>query len=130
MSLNCLICQHRSNSNNYREYCAKEENCKERVGTSCSGISPAYYDEIKSDHEPTSLVIAKNKINKGHRRLKTIDSPYRATAFESDNDEPKLVRSSGVRRNWSFKDIYSTGILTESENGLEKFLNYTKGASI
>ncbi|KAG4188323.1 hypothetical protein ERO13_A08G156500v2 [Gossypium hirsutum] len=105
MSLNCLICQHRSNSNNYREYCAKEKNCKERVGTSCSGISPTYYNEIKSDHEPTSLVIAKNKINKGHRRLKTIDSPYGATAFESDNDEPKLVRSSGVRRNWSFKDM-------------------------
>lgn len=104
MSLNCLICQHRSNSNNDRDSCAEEKDRKKRVGTNCSGISPAYYDEIKSAHEPTSLAIAKKKMNNGHRRLKTIGSPYGATGFVSDEEEPKLVRSSGVRRNWSFKE--------------------------
>ncbi|XWS49564.1 hypothetical protein CRYUN_Cryun12cG0013900 [Craigia yunnanensis] len=109
MNLNCLTSQvlRRTDSNNDRD-CGKEKDsrkfCCIMVERSWSGnISPAAYEQIRST-EPMSLLPSK-KIKKGHRRLNTIDTTYGAVAFEADDGEPRLVRSSGMRRDWSFEDL-------------------------
>lgn len=81
--------------------------CCIRVDRSWSGnLSPASYEQIRS--EPMSVVISKKKkIKKGHRRLNTIDTTYGAAvavAFEADA-APRLARSSGMRRDWSFENL-------------------------
>lgn len=41
---------------------------------------------------------------KNHQRLKNMET----MAFKGC-DEPKLVRSSGMRRDWNFKDLKTSG---------------------
>ncbi|XP_022738654.1 uncharacterized protein LOC111291275 [Durio zibethinus] len=107
MSLNCLTRQvlQRTDSNNHRDHCVKEKDSRKFCGI---GIDRSWsgniYEQIRSDHDPMSVVPSK-KIKKGHhRRLNTIDTTYGAVAFEADG-EPRLVRSCGMRRDWSFENL-------------------------
>ncbi|KAK8691001.1 hypothetical protein V6N13_074522 [Hibiscus sabdariffa] len=105
MSLNCLNCQilKRTASNNGRDPCAKENNRRKIASNdrSKSEISPAAYEQFRSEESMMSAISSK----KGHhRRLKTIDTTYRTVAFEADGN-PKLVRSPGMRRDWSFEKM-------------------------
>ncbi|XWS62150.1 hypothetical protein CRYUN_Cryun07bG0186300 [Craigia yunnanensis] len=101
MSLNCLTCQvlRRTGSNNDRDHCGKENDSRKFCWS--GNLSPAAYEQIRS--KPMSAVPSK-KIKKGHRRLKTIDTTYGAVTLEDDG-EPRLVRSCGMRRDWSFENL-------------------------
>lgn len=70
-------------------------------------ISPGGFERIRStDDQPMSVVPSKKMKKGGHRRLNTIATTYGAVGFEADVDgEPRLVRSSGMRRDWSFEDL-------------------------
>ncbi|XP_022717777.1 uncharacterized protein LOC111276252 isoform X3 [Durio zibethinus] len=93
----------RTDSNKDREHCGEEKdsrkNCSKTVDRSWSGnLGPAAYEEIRS--EPLMSVAPRKKIKKGgHRRLNTIDTTYGAEG------EPRLVRSCGMRRDWSFENL-------------------------
>ncbi|GMJ16070.1 hypothetical protein like AT2G35215 [Hibiscus trionum] len=105
MSLNCLSCRilKRTVSNNGRDHCAKP-NYTRKMGSNdrCkSEISPAAYEQLRMEEAMMSGMGSK----KGrHRRLNTIDTTYGAVAFEADVN-PKLVRSPGMRRDWSFEKV-------------------------
>ncbi|XVF11041.1 hypothetical protein REPUB_Repub07fG0235300 [Reevesia pubescens] len=78
------------------------KSCSKRVDRSWSwNISPAAYEQMRN--ELMSVVASKQMKKKGHRRLNTIDTTYGADDFEADVG-PRLVRSSGMRRDWSFED--------------------------
>ncbi|XP_012076249.1 uncharacterized protein LOC105637409 [Jatropha curcas] len=99
MSLNCLACQNMQRNNSGTEYdreTTSEKLCCLPVERSWSGNlgSPTYEKIGKS-----SMPIAK-KIKKEHRRLNSTG----ILGFKGI-DEPKLVRSSGMRRDWSFEDL-------------------------
>ncbi|EOY23996.1 hypothetical protein QUC31_008538 [Theobroma cacao] len=106
MSLNCLTCQvlQRTDSNKDRDYGKEKDSrkfCCIRVDRSWSGnLSPAAYEQIRNEPMPVPT-------RKGHRRLNTIDTTFGAVAFEADG-EPRLVRSCGMRRDWSFEDLRGT----------------------
>lgn len=104
MSLNCLTCSQvqRTNSESDRRY-EKDRNCKKacssQVDRSWSGnlASPSYEQFYMKN---ASMLVAQKKVNKGHRRLHSTG----AVAFEG-GAEPRLVRSSGMRRDWSFENL-------------------------
>ncbi|KAK7250650.1 hypothetical protein RIF29_33206 [Crotalaria pallida] len=88
MSLNCLTCGHilqRVNSD--KDYLPENKTCKEvqmRVGRWWSG----------NISQPQCANRAIAKIKKEHRRTNSAGSV-----------EPRLVRCSGMRRDWSFEDL-------------------------
>lgn len=107
MSLNCLNCSQvrRTNSDHACERKHGEvRNCKKiccvEVDRSWPGnLAPQPYEQICVKNA-TMLVAKKKVVRPGHRRLYTTG----AAAFEGAA-EPRLVRSSGMRRDWSFEDL-------------------------
>lgn len=107
MSLNCLSCQvlQRTNSDCERDYCAEkysyEKFLRSNVERSWSGnlmASPPCKEKRKSSR---SMMAVAQKVKKlGHRRMHSTG----AIAFEGTT-EPRLVRSCGMRRDWSFKNL-------------------------
>ncbi|KAE8712766.1 Detected protein of unknown function [Hibiscus syriacus] len=75
--------------------------------TFCRGSTTwsANYEQISSDQR-----ISK-KAKKGHRRRNTIHTTYESKGFDADQAEPRLVRSSGMRRDWSFEDLRGAGMI-------------------
>lgn len=67
-----------------------------------SEISQEAYEKLASDDDLVMPVIGPKKGH--HRRANTIDTTYGAVTFEVDG-KPKLVRSSGMRRDWSFEKL-------------------------
>ncbi|OMO77298.1 hypothetical protein CCACVL1_15108 [Corchorus capsularis] len=117
MSLNCLACHQvlqRTDSNNDLRNYDNNNNEKDikrfwgiKVDRSWSGnLSPVAFEHVRNNTDP-STPPAKKMLKKGHRRLNTIDTTFRMVSFEADG-EPKLVRSSGMRRDWSFEDLGGT----------------------
>ncbi|XVE57443.1 hypothetical protein DITRI_Ditri04bG0091100 [Diplodiscus trichospermus] len=108
MSLNCLTCQvlRRTDSNNGRNHCGKQKDISKfccisiHRSWSMNMSSAAAYDRQFGGESTMTVVPSK----KGHRRLNTIDTTYGAVAFEDDG-EPRLVRSCGMRRDWSFENL-------------------------
>lgn len=50
--------------------------------------------------------IPSKKIKKGPLRFNTIATTYGTVGFEANvGAQPRLVRSSGMRRDWSFEDL-------------------------
>ncbi|KAK8487518.1 hypothetical protein V6N13_046948 [Hibiscus sabdariffa] len=101
MSLNCLNCQilKTKEPDDGRDHCAKAK-YRRNIGSndrSKSEISPAVYEQLRSE-EPIMPVIGSKKGH--HRRLHTVDNG--AVALEADGN-PRLVRSCGMRRDWSFE---------------------------
>ncbi|KAE8670256.1 Detected protein of unknown function [Hibiscus syriacus] len=99
MSLNCWTCPilQRTNSSSDIDFCCV------RVSRSLSGnMSPQPYEQLgKEPGIPTK------KMKAAPRRFNTFDTKsYGAMGFEGNgNDEPRLVRSSGMRRDWSMEDL-------------------------
>ncbi|KAG2309083.1 hypothetical protein Bca4012_081998 [Brassica carinata] len=85
MSLNCLACHilQRSNSD-------IDSNITENFVT--SGYK-------KTGRKRPTLPVVR-RVKTGHRRLHSAEAIVCV-----DLDEPKLVRSSGIRRDWSFEDL-------------------------
>ncbi|CAH8300103.1 unnamed protein product [Eruca vesicaria subsp. sativa] len=85
MSLNCLACHilQRSNSD-------IDSNITENFVTS----------GYKKVGRKIPTLPAVRRVKTGHRRLHSA-----GTIVYGDLDEPKLVRSSGIRRDWSFEDL-------------------------
>ncbi|KAK6947424.1 hypothetical protein RJ641_000897 [Dillenia turbinata] len=101
MSLNCLTCQGLPRTDSDRHY--REETsstlCCIKVERSWSGnLSPQPYEQIRK----ASFYAEEMKEEKAprHRRLLTTGD----IAFE-ETGEPRLIRSSGMRRDWSFEDL-------------------------
>ncbi|KAJ0052469.1 hypothetical protein Pint_03435 [Pistacia integerrima] len=73
-----------------------------KVERSWSGpLASPPYEQIREPVTSQSMqLVSSNKVKKGHRRYKSTS----VVAFE-ENTEPRLVRSSGMRRDWSFEDL-------------------------
>ncbi|KAE8722542.1 Detected protein of unknown function [Hibiscus syriacus] len=108
MSLNCWTCPilQRTNSSSDVDF-SKEKDitqfCCVRISRSLSGnMSPQPYEQLGKDPG-----IPTKKMKKAPRRFNTFDTiSYSAMGFEGNgNDEPRLVRSSGMRRDWSMEDL-------------------------
>ncbi|KAJ4728682.1 putative Plant/MZA15-19 protein [Melia azedarach] len=103
MNLNCLACQNLQRTNSDKDYGHEGHHhlrklCCLKVERSWSGnLAPPPYEQISKG----SRVVAAKKVKKSHRRINSTG----AVAFESNNSEPKLVRSVGMRRDWSFEDL-------------------------
>ncbi|GMI71758.1 hypothetical protein like AT5G46770 [Hibiscus trionum] len=103
MSLNCWTCPvlQRTNSKNNADL-GKEKGISRffcvKISRSWSGnTSPQPYEQI-----------GKEPSNSGSpRRLNMFDNTsYGTMRFEANiGDEPRLVRSSGMRRDWSFENL-------------------------
>lgn len=106
MSLNCLPCHHLRRIESGEEL---NENC-DIVGTPCyvqtrskvdrswsGNLAPRPYDHKFVKNESADMVGKKGK--KGHQRVQSISGPI------GYKDGPRLVRSSGMRRDWSFEDL-------------------------
>lgn len=68
----------------------KDSNFKENFATS-------RYDKMVRNRSSLPVV---RRVKQGHRRLYSAE-----IVVYGDLDEPKLVRSSGIRRDWSFEDL-------------------------
>lgn len=97
MTLNCLTCRTNSekfshDSERYRKICC----------ISCSGtLASPPYEQIREPVTSQSMqLVSSKKVKKVHRRFKSTS----VAAFE-ENTEPRLVRSAGMRRDWSFEDL-------------------------
>ncbi|GAB4857831.1 hypothetical protein Ancab_015737 [Ancistrocladus abbreviatus] len=103
MSFNCLNCQvlQRTDSDCSTRFINKTLCCKVMVDRSWSGnLTPAaYYEKVGR-----SSRMIKNKPKQDHRRIGSTG----AVEFE-ENLEPKLVRSGGMRRDWSFECLDHVG---------------------
>ncbi|KAL1194783.1 hypothetical protein V5N11_034135 [Cardamine amara subsp. amara] len=93
MSLNCLACHILQRTDSDREIGSrKESNFNENFAS--SGFE-------KMVRNRSSLPIVRRPVKKGgHRRLYSAEM-----VVYGDLDEPRLVRSSGIRRDWSFEDL-------------------------
>ncbi|XP_010516694.1 PREDICTED: uncharacterized protein LOC104792275 [Camelina sativa] len=91
MSLNCLACHILQRTDSDRDIGSrKDSNLNESFATS-------RYEKMRRNR--SSLPVPR-RVNKGHRRLYSAEM-----VVYGDLDEPKLVRSSGIRRDWSFEDL-------------------------
>ncbi|GMH22597.1 hypothetical protein Nepgr_024440 [Nepenthes gracilis] len=97
MSLNCLNCQvlHRTNSDDSRRLTNGVLCCKAMAGRSWSGnlTPPPYYEKAGSFGK------TKNKVKPDRRR----NGSAEIVEYGEEISEPKLLRSGGMRRDWSFE---------------------------
>ncbi|CAK7356142.1 unnamed protein product [Dovyalis caffra] len=102
MSLNCLSCQDLQRSGSEREWlqCKSHRNklsCIKEERSWSGNLSLPCYGEMGRN---STAVAARKVIKKEPRRLNSTGG----VAFKGC-EEPKLVRSSGMRRDWSFEDL-------------------------
>ncbi|ESQ52134.1 hypothetical protein EUTSA_v10017673mg [Eutrema salsugineum] len=91
MSLNCLACHILQRSDSDRDIGSrKDSKFTENIVTSG-------YEHMVRNRSPLPVV---RRVKTGHRRLYSAE-----VVVYGDLDEPKLVRSSGIRRDWSFEDL-------------------------
>ncbi|KAJ7953458.1 putative Plant/MZA15-19 protein [Quillaja saponaria] len=103
MSLNCLTCQSIQRTDSERrgdygkEYSLRKLFCVQMERSWSGNMSPPSYEQIRSG----AVEVVKKKIRRGgHRRIHSTGT----VAFERDT-EPRLVRSCGMRRDWSFENL-------------------------
>ncbi|KAJ8754435.1 hypothetical protein K2173_002886 [Erythroxylum novogranatense] len=100
MSLNCLTCQVLQRTDSEREYLPEKPKKKVfKVERNWSGNITPPPSPLDSIGGVVGGVVSASTL-KGHRRF----SSTGAIMFK-ENCEPKLVRSSGMRRDWSFEDL-------------------------
>ncbi|CAN8316362.1 unnamed protein product [Cochlearia groenlandica] len=91
MSLNCLACHILQRSDSDIDITKRKgSDFKQNLVTSG-------YEKMVKNSSPLPIV---RRAKTGHRRLYSAE----VVVYE-DLDEPKLVRSSGIRRDWSFEDL-------------------------
>ncbi|KAE8671704.1 Detected protein of unknown function [Hibiscus syriacus] len=95
MSFNCLTLK-RTVSINERDHFGHKQ--KPSVTFCCA--SRAW----SGNYEQMSSESMSKKTKKGHGGRNTIDTTYESKGFNA-NSEPRLVRSCGLRRDWSFEDL-------------------------
>ncbi|KAI9111702.1 hypothetical protein K1719_017392 [Acacia pycnantha] len=103
MSLNCLACTLIPRTDSYRENNLPERVTKLRalVARSWSGVMDPPDDSHQQCHDQTRKTRGSSaKIKPDHRRVHSASD-----ASCSGSLEPRLVRSCGVRRNWTFEDL-------------------------
>ncbi|XP_054808380.1 uncharacterized protein LOC129310539 [Prosopis cineraria] len=105
MNLNCLACTLIPRTDSYREHNLHERAAKLRalVARSWSGAMVLPDDSRQQCHDQqkkTKGPLAKIKAD--HRRIHSASD----VSFPG-SPEPRLVRSCGVRRNWSFEELTS-----------------------
>nr|DAD24050.1 TPA_asm: hypothetical protein HUJ06_025513 [Nelumbo nucifera] len=89
------------------------EQVKPRFRLCCIGVerswsgslTPPPYNKIMRSESPTEM---KNNRKKGHRRIHSTGAV--AFGMETGTGEPRLLRSGGMRRDWSFEDLTQTRI--------------------
>ncbi|KAB2053906.1 hypothetical protein E1A91_A12G224500v1 [Gossypium mustelinum] len=101
MSFNCLTFQVLEENDSINE---KDPFGKQKKVTFCcvSRTWSGHYEQIRSEAMPVTG--DPKKIKEGHRRLNTIHTIYESKGYEADA-QPRLVRSCGMRRDWSFEDL-------------------------
>ncbi|KAL3737804.1 hypothetical protein ACJRO7_019344 [Eucalyptus globulus] len=114
MSLNCLTCQAQRKEDTELEYgCIDEEGprslCCVLVDRNWSGplVTPPAPTTPYYEHRSRSgpLGLRKKKAKKGHRRLWGTTASSLGEKPIAGSGEARLVRSSGMRRDWSFEDL-------------------------
>ncbi|XP_059655096.1 uncharacterized protein LOC132302263 [Cornus florida] len=106
MSLNCLTCQslqrvdsERDCSKNYQQDKSNLSLCWSKVERSWSGNlgTPRPYNKMRN--ESSGFVGTTKRVKKGHHRVHT------SASLQFESSTPRLVRSCGMRRDWSFEDL-------------------------
>ncbi|MBA0857723.1 hypothetical protein Goshw_016191 [Gossypium schwendimanii] len=114
MSLNCWTCPvlQRTNSIDDIDFGKETGISKSRcvgLNRSWSGnMSPQGYEQMGKEPSSNSSTsgIPSKKIKKGPIRFNTIATTYGTMGFEANvGAQPRLVRSSGMRRDWSLEDL-------------------------
>ncbi|CAN1199968.1 hypothetical protein LINPERHAP2_LOCUS45027 [Linum perenne] len=70
------------------------------MSLNCLTCSPLQRKNSEREYEQLPRMI-----KKGNSRRVIMSNPPMAAAFNGDGGEPKLVRSSGMRRDWSFENL-------------------------
>ncbi|XP_055821229.1 uncharacterized protein LOC129889802 [Solanum dulcamara] len=106
MTLNCLTCQVLKRTDSHEELRKKINNVHEKSNFRLfsGGIERKWSGNLvqKPRFETTrarSLVGKENKAKKGSRRI------HNSGPMDFLTDSPKLARSPGMRRDWSFEDL-------------------------
>ncbi|KAK4349604.1 hypothetical protein RND71_032359 [Anisodus tanguticus] len=110
MTLNCLTCQVLKRTDSHDELRERINNVKGQKSNNrlfSGGIDRNWSGNLvpKPRFEKTrakSLLGQENKVKKDSRRIHNSDP------MEFMGDTPKLARSSGMRRDWSFEDLRQT----------------------
>ncbi|CAN8285121.1 unnamed protein product [Cochlearia groenlandica] len=98
MSLNCLACHNLQRSDSDRDIrrsLNKDPNFTEKLATS-------RYDKMLRNKSSLPIV---RKIKTGHHHHRRLYSAETVMVYEDLEEEPKLIRSSGIRRDWSFENL-------------------------
>ncbi|KAK6934988.1 hypothetical protein RJ641_035143 [Dillenia turbinata] len=102
MSLNCLTCQGlpRTDSDGHLREEIHSDLCCTKGERSWSGnLPPQPYEKIRKGPYYTEEMKKDEKAPRHRRLLTTGDIAFEGTG------EPRLIRSSGMRRDWSFEDL-------------------------
>ncbi|KAF8027205.1 hypothetical protein BT93_E0194 [Corymbia citriodora subsp. variegata] len=108
MSLNCLTCQAQRKEDRELDHgCVDEEGpsnlCCVLVDRNWSGpLAPPTYEHISRS---APLGVRKKKVKKVRRQLCGIAASSLGEKPMAGTGEARLVRSSGMRRDWSFEDL-------------------------
>ncbi|OWM64139.1 uncharacterized protein LOC116192417 [Punica granatum] len=113
MSLNCLTCQCLQRTDSNGDYRSVKENCHSvcclRAERNWSGplLHPSY-EPILDNSGPINGVAKKRQ--KALRRLSTGAVTFGGSDLgvgtgDLGSRQPKLIRSGGMRRDWSFEDL-------------------------
>ncbi|KAA0038574.1 uncharacterized protein E6C27_scaffold92G001040 [Cucumis melo var. makuwa] len=99
MTMNCLTCQALPRTQSDRENNHGYETPSSR-GKSCCLYVPRRWSAELTPHNPIKLDedISSSDLHKKPRSR-------RARSGDYGGNEPRLVRSSGMRRDWSFEDL-------------------------
>ncbi|ONK58958.1 uncharacterized protein A4U43_C08F1480 [Asparagus officinalis] len=109
MSIPCLTCQASPDMSPINLYC-------NGLNRSCSMGAQSRPPQHNLERRGSTKA-KRNVKKKGHRKVFSIDShPMTLNDKETKaelamKDEPKLVRSGGMRRDWSFEDLPSRAIV-------------------
>ncbi|XP_022159728.1 uncharacterized protein LOC111026067 [Momordica charantia] len=116
MSMNCLTCQalprtQSDRENNNNNYYAYETSSSRGRGKSCclhvtrrwsAELTPTSYGHIKTTADNAREGCSSRK---SFSDKKVKDRYLRSGSMNEKENEPRLVRSSGMRRDWSFEDL-------------------------
>ncbi|KAM7525423.1 hypothetical protein LguiA_015325 [Lonicera macranthoides] len=92
MSLNCLSCQNVQRTDSIKELREGqdgEEKAQFRMW------APRPFEQMRT----TSAIMVPKKVNTHHHRI------HSSGVVPFDDGQPKLVRSCGMRRDWSFENV-------------------------
>uniref|UniRef100_A0A5B7BCT5 Uncharacterized protein n=1 Tax=Davidia involucrata TaxID=16924 RepID=A0A5B7BCT5_DAVIN len=103
MNLNCLKCQkelEKELGERYDHGMPHFRLCCAKVERSWSGnLAPRPYGKMR---EMQSALLPEKRVKKGHSRI------HSSGPVEYESSAPRLVRSCGMRRDWSFENLMQT----------------------